>query len=75
MKDRFGAAEKNFLTCAILMLVCGIALLFLGKTTVGLIAIALGVVFLLCILFMILIGKKENSDFKKGKHKSQKKDK
>ena len=56
MKD-LKEAEKNFLTCAILTIIVGIALLFLGKNTVGGLSIAAGVVFIGVFVKMVITRK------------------
>lgn len=53
--------EKNFLTCAILIALVGIALIFLGQTTLGELSIIGGVVFLGIFIKMVITRKKEES--------------
>ena len=59
-------SEKNFLTCAILIALVGIALVFLDQTTLGILSIiaAGGVV---AIFFkMVITRKKEEKEEEKG---------
>lgn len=60
MKD-LKETEKNFLNCAILITVVGIALIALGKTTLGGISIIAGVVFLGVFIKMVVTRKKEEN--------------
>ena len=59
-------AEKNFLTCAILIALVGIALIFLDQTTLGILSIVAAGVFVAIFLKMVVTRKKEeNGDEKK----------
>lgn len=60
MKD-LKETEKNFLTCAILITIVGIALILLGKTTFGGLSIVAGVVFVGVFIKMVITRKKEES--------------
>ena len=57
-------SEKNFLTCAILIALVGIALVFLDQTTLGII-IAAGV-FVAIFFKMVITRKKEEKEEEKG---------
>ena len=50
-------SEKNFLTCAILIALVGIALVFLDQTTLGILSI---------IFKMVITRKKEEKEEEKG---------
>lgn len=60
MKD-LKEAEKNFLICAILTIMVGIALMFLGKNTVGGLSIAAGIVFIFVFIKMVITRKNEEN--------------
>ncbi|MBQ8318503.1 MAG: hypothetical protein IJX85_09210 [Lachnospiraceae bacterium] len=49
--------EKNFLKCALLMLIAGIGLVILGETSFGVGTIILGVVFAICAVVSIFKNK------------------
>lgn len=55
-------AEKNFLTCAVLIGLVGIALLFLGQTTLGILSIVAAVAFVVVAIRMIAVRKKEDEE-------------
>lgn len=54
--------EKNFLTCAVLIGLVGIALLFLGQTTLGILSIVAAVAFVVVAIRMIVVRKKEDEE-------------
>lgn len=54
--------EKNFLTCAVLIGLVGIALLFLGQTTLGILSIVAAVAFVVVAIRMIAVRKKEDEE-------------
>lgn len=54
--------EKNFLTCAVLIGLVGIALLFLGQTTLGILSIVAAVAFIVVAIRMIAVRKKEDEE-------------
>lgn len=54
--------EKNFLTCAVLIGLVGIALLFLGQTTLGILSIVAAVAFVVVAIRMIAVRKKEEEE-------------
>lgn len=56
MKRPMTEVEKNFITCAILMLIVGISLCILGKMTGGIVCIAISVVFVGIAISMIVKG-------------------
>ncbi len=60
MKD-LKETEKNFLTCAILITLVGIALILLGQTTLGGLSIVGGVVFLGIFIKMVITRRKEEN--------------
>lgn len=55
-------SEKNFLTCAVLIGLVGIALLFLGQTTLGILSIVAAVAFVVVAIRMIAVRKKEDEE-------------
>lgn len=57
MKRPLLETEKNFLKCALLMLVAGIGLIILGETSFGVGTIILGVVFAICAVVSIVKNK------------------
>lgn len=60
-------AEKNFLTCAVLIALVGIALIFLDQTTLGILSIVAAGVFVAIFLKMAVTRKKEeNGEEKKN---------
>ena len=54
--------EKNFLTCAVLIGLVGIALRFLGQTTLGILSIVAAVAFVVVAIRMIAVRKKEEEE-------------
>lgn len=54
--------EKNFLTCAVLIGLVGIALMFLGQTTLGILSIVAAVAFVVVAIRMIAVRKKEDEE-------------
>ena len=61
MKRPLLETEKNFLVCAVLMLIAGIGLIMMGENTFGIGTIVLGVVFAICAVVSIV----KNKDDKK----------
>ncbi|MBR3598929.1 MAG: hypothetical protein IKL53_03530 [Lachnospiraceae bacterium] len=57
MKRPLLETEKNFLKCALLMLIAGIGLVILGETSFGVGTIILGVVFAICAVVSIFKNK------------------
>ena len=57
-------SEKNFLTCAILIALVGIALVFLDQTTLGILRIIAAVVFVAIFFKMVITRKKEEKEEK-----------
>ena len=55
-------SEKNFLTCALMIGLVGIALLFLNQTTLGILSIISAVVFAAVAVRMIVIRKKDDGE-------------
>lgn len=60
MKRPLTEIEKNFITCAILMLIVGISLFVLGKMTMGIVCIAISVLFVGIAISIIVKG--DNND-------------
>lgn len=63
--------EKNFLTCAVLIALVGIALIFLDQTTLGILSIVAAGVFVAIFLKMVFTRKKEENGEEK-KHEDSK---
>ncbi len=61
MKRPLLETEKNFLKCAVLMLIAGIGLLAMGKNNFGIGTIVLGVVFAICAVVSIIKNKDEDN--------------
>ena len=59
-------SEKNFLTCAVLIGLVGIALLFLGQTTLGILSIIAAGVIVAIFFKMVITRKKEEKEEEKG---------
>lgn len=57
MKRPLLETEKNFLKCAVLMLIAGIGLVILGETSFGVGTIILGIVFAICAVVSIFKNK------------------
>lgn len=70
-----GATLKNYLTCAVLMVVLGAGMYLLSKKTLALICIIVGVIFLIVSLVMYFIKKRNDAAKAAGdEHKITKKD-
>ncbi len=63
--------EKNFLTCAGLITMVGIALIVLKQTTLGILSIIAAVVFVVVVFKMVITRKKEENGEAK-KHENSK---
>ncbi len=63
--------EKNFLTCAGLIAMVGIALIVLKQTTLGILSIIAAVVFVAVVFKMVITRKKEENGEAK-KHENSK---
>ena len=59
-------SEKNFLTCAILIALVGIALFFLDQTTLGILSIIAAGVFVAIFFKMVITRKKEEKEEEKS---------
>ncbi len=59
MKRALFEAEKNYITCAVLMIVVGICLIAMGKTGLGVGCIVIGVTFAVAAVYMIATNDKE----------------
>ena len=59
-------SEKNFLTCAILIALVGIALVFLDQTTLGILSIIAAGVFVAIFFKMVITRKKEEKEEEKS---------
>lgn len=57
--------EKNFLTCAILIALVGIALIFLDQTTLGILSIVAAGIFVAVFIKMVVTRKKEENEEEK----------
>ena len=63
MKQPFNEVEKNFITCAILMILVGSCLAFaMNKTSVGMVCIVVGVAFFVIGIAMHIRAASENKD-------------
>jgi len=60
MKRPLLETEKNFLKCAVLMLIAGIGLIMMGKNNFGIGTIAFGVIFAICAVVSIIKNKDED---------------
>lgn len=56
MKRPLLESEKNFIKCAILMVIVGICLMAMGKTTLGIGCIGTGIIFAVIAVMMITKG-------------------
>lgn len=65
-------SEKNFLTCAVLIGLVGIALMFLGQTTLGILSIVAAVAFVVVAIRMIAVRKKEEDEEENSDENSNK---
>ena len=57
--------EKNFLTCAILIALVGIALVFLDQTTLGTLSVIAAGVFIVIFFKLVITRKKEEKEEEK----------
>ena len=64
-------SEKNFLTCAILIALVGIALVFLDQTTLGILSIIAAGVFVAIFFKMVITRKKEEKEEEKNKRSKE----
>ncbi len=62
MKRPLLETEKNFLVCAVLMLIAGIGLIAMGENNFGIGTIVLGVVFAICAVVSIFKNKDDKKD-------------
>jgi len=62
MKRPLLETEKNFIKCAVMMLLIGIGFFALGKNTFGIGTLLLGVVFGICALVSVVKNKEVNKE-------------
>lgn len=56
LKRKFTETEKNYLICAVLMIVSGIGLIIMGKNAFGIGCMAIGVIFAVVSIVMYIKG-------------------
>lgn len=75
MKRPLFEAEKNFITCAILMIIVGIGMIAMNKTNMGIICIVVGVTFFATAVHMYMTNDNRPPEKEKKVKKADKEDK